>query len=299
MAFAAALLGAILQSMPVIDASPDEQAGASLSVDNCTEVEEGDLLQLEIRISGVQDLLAWEIYFAFDRDLVEVMDRDVRKFLSEGPNSSVFDFSDAVPNSTGLYRLGAADVALGGTAESGDGVLATLTLRARTEGVSPAVIFRGDIDGDGSTDLGPKLTAAGGGGIGDIDGDELFDGSIQSGQIAIGRSCLSTPPTPDPDDIVAAIRSPTANPGSSLTATETANGNGNGNIPTATPNETPGDSNTQQTSAASPTDPDGRTEDESDSSNVSIAWIIGVVGAALALGLVISYIVVRINRKRV
>lgn len=297
----AAFAGMALQTGSTIQASTAAQAGPSLSLDDCTEVEAGDLLQLEIRISGVQNLLAWEVFFAFDRDLVEVMDRDVRDFLSQGPNSNVFDFSDPVPNSTGIYRLAAADVALGATAESGAGVLATLTLRARADGVSPAVIFRDDVDGDGETDLGPKLTATGGGGIGDTNGDDIFDGSIQSGQIAIGESCLPSPPTPDPEDIIAAVPSPSASPGPAATGTAQPTGDSTGETPTATPNTTPGDSDTgsPQTSTATPPGPGDGTENDPDSSSVSTTWIIGIIGAALALGLVVSYIVVRTTRKRV
>ena len=305
-AFAAALIGTVLQSVPIINASPDEQAAISLSVDDCTEVEEGDLFQLEFRVSGVQDLLAWEVYFAFDRNLIEVIDRDVRMFLSEGPNSSVVDFSDTVPNSTGIYRLAAADVALGATAESGAGVLGTLILRARAEGVSPAAIFRDDIDGNGTTDLGPTLTATGGGTIDDANGDNIFDGDVQSGQIAIGKSCLSPPPTANPKDIVIVIQptSPTAVPGASTTSTATPTGdnpgsNGGGESPTGPSNATSGDADTIQTSTATPTGIGGGPNDEPDSSSGAIAWIIGGIGAALALGLVVSYVVVRTTQKRV
>ena len=175
---------------------------ASLSIANCTEVDAGDTFDLEVRVNDVSDLVAWEVYFAYDPAVLEVIGKDVRLFLAQSPNSNVFDFSDPVPNSDGLYRLGAADLGMGKTTESGSGALTRLTLRAKAKGVSPAAIYRRDVNGDTVIDLGPTLTGPSGKHIDDADGNGIFDGPITSGQVAVDRRCVEPPPTPDVEDII-------------------------------------------------------------------------------------------------
>ena len=299
-AFAASLIVSDIQSVSRANEALPDQSGPSLTIDDCIEADEGDVLQLQIRVSGVSDLLAWEILFAYDRHLIEVVDRQVREFLSEGPNSNVFDFSDPIPSSKGIYRLAAADIALGATAESGDGVLAILTLRALGKGISPAAIFRADLNGDGIIDLGPQLTAAGGSAIGDNDGDNLFDGTIRSGQIAIGESCSSTPPTPNKDDVGEIVLSP-----STPTPTQVDGGTPDPSpdaaSATADPDAT-ATGPTSDTSAATGSQPTGAGPvpgGPSDSSRTSIGWIIALVAGVLATGLVVAYIVVRTTQRRI
>jgi hypothetical protein len=106
----------------------------SLSVEECIEVEEGDTFTVGISVAGVTNLLAWDVYYAYDRKVVEVVGKDVRQFLDNEPNSNVFDFSDPVPNTSGIFHIGAADVGGPNTEEDGSGVLAVLTLRARSKG---------------------------------------------------------------------------------------------------------------------------------------------------------------------
>lgn len=178
---------------------------ASLSIANCTEVDAGDAFDLEVLVHDVNGLAAWEVYFAYDPAILEVIDKDVRLFLAQRPNSNVFDFSDPVPNSDGLYRLGAADLGMGNTTESGSGVLTRLTLRAKAKGVSPAAIYRGDVNGDTILDLGPTLTGPSGAHIDDADGNAIFDGPITSGQVAVDRRCVEPPPTPDVQDVIVIV----------------------------------------------------------------------------------------------
>ncbi len=178
-------------------------AGPALSVQDCVEADVGDTFTVSIAIAGVTNLLAWDIYYGYDRKVVEVVDRNVRQFLDKEPNSNVFDFSDPLPNSNGLYHMGAADVGGQGTMETGSGVLTTVTLRARSKGVSWSSLVSIDKDSDGSVDLGPTLTEAGGAHPGDADGDGLFDGPVSGGQIAVGRSCNEPAPTPFvPPDVI-------------------------------------------------------------------------------------------------
>jgi hypothetical protein len=164
-------------------------------------VSEGDQFDVDITAEGVGSLLAWEVYFAYNRNLLEVTGKNVSHLLATGENNHVVDFSDPVPNSTGFYRLAAADLSDGSAATLSTGVLVRLTLRAKAEGVSPSAIYRGDYDGNGSIDFGPTLTAPDRSHVGDTDGDDRFDGAIHSGQIAIGTDCVQPAPVIQPDDI--------------------------------------------------------------------------------------------------
>jgi hypothetical protein len=100
--------------------------------------------------------------------------------------------------------MGAADIGPGDTPKQGT-VLARLTLRAKAEGVSPSLIYRGDYSGDGVVDFAPTLTGPGSPGgppqyLGDTNGDTLFDGTISSGQVAIGTGCVTPTPELKPDE---------------------------------------------------------------------------------------------------
>lgn len=284
------------------------QSGASLEIDECIEVNEGDTIDLTISISGTPELFAWEIYFAYDRDLIEVVGRDVRLFLSEGSNSNVFDVSDPVPNSTGIYRLGAADVGLDSTAEAGSGELATIAVRAKAKGVSPAAIFKLD-----TIPLGPRLTGVGGTSIADFDGDGLFDGSIRSGQVAIGVSCDPVAPTPDPDlDIIFPQGSPTITPtGSPASSNATAEPGGtSGPRPSVAPTDgattgaepTPSAETDDTGSSASPTAdrpvPGGGSSGGGFASGSdNTFWAIVLISGGIGLGLVVTYVVSVATRK--
>lgn len=188
----------------------------SLSVDACIEVKAGDTLKVAVSAGGVSDLMAWDIFYAYDPKLLEVVARDVRQFLESETNSNVFDFSDPVPNTSGLYRIGAADTGGPDAGEDGGGVLAIITLRAKEEGLSWSALVRDDRDNDGSYEFGPTLTGTGGLHIGDRDGDGIFDGAVRRGQIAIGRPCREPAPTPyvDPEliPVAGSVNTPGVSP---------------------------------------------------------------------------------------
>ena len=210
-------------------ADPGLQAAPSLLVSDCLEVDVGEQFDLSVKASGVSNLLAWEVYFAYNRHLLEVVSRDVHQLLDTGRNANVFDVSEPVPNSTGFYRMGAADLGPGDTPKQGD-VLVLLTLQAKTKGVSPSTIFRGDYNGDGSIDFGPTLTGANTGAgpqyLGDADGDQRFDGAISSGQIAIGTTCVEPAPVLQPGESAAIP----ATPGSDAGNEEETTGQGTAGI---------------------------------------------------------------------
>ncbi len=173
-----------------IDANPIGNEPKELgSLDSCFAVSTGDRFPVDVIIQDVEDLLAWELYFEYDPSIVEVTSASVDLFQAANPSSSVFDVSEDVPDSDGLYRLGAADTADPPSPDSGSGVLARLTLRALAPGESPLALSSRDLDGDGEPDLGPFLRDVDAEVIGDDSGDTFFDGPIQDAIVVVDRPC--------------------------------------------------------------------------------------------------------------
>jgi len=274
----------------------------SLSVEDCLEVDTGDTFTVAISAAGVTNLLAWDIYYAYDRKILEVVARDVRQFLDKEPNSNVFDLSDPVPNTKGVYRVGAADTGGPGTDEDGSGVLAVITLRARSEGLSWSSLLRFDTDGDGDYDYGPTLTETGGGHIGDSNGDGVFDGPVGAGQIAVGRTCREPAPTPfvEPDVIIVpVVHTPAAG---TVTPTPTNRPDGSTPEPAGTDAASPtgGDGSTLSPSrsptptARSGSNPGGGDGGSGGGLSPLLATLIGSGGGA---GIIASYLIFRAVRR--
>ena len=173
-----------------VDADPDGNSPTRVGqINRCIAVATGHMFDVDIVVDGVDQLLAWEIYFEYDPAVVEIVDRDVRLFQEANPGSAVFDVSEALPDREGLYRAAAADTADPPSPDSGSGILARLTLRALGPGISPAALARRDLNDDGKIDQGPFLRDIDAQTIGDQDGDTFFDGSVQNAQIAVDTSC--------------------------------------------------------------------------------------------------------------
>jgi hypothetical protein len=282
----------------------DEASAAvpALIVDQCVEVSAKDTFEVDIFVTDVSQLLAWDIYYAFDRNVVEVTGRNVHRMLEAAPSSNVFDFSDPVPNSTGIYRLAAADTGGVDAAENGSGLLATLTLRAKREGVSWSALHKSDVNGDGSIDIGPTLTAIGGAQISDNDGDGVFDGALRGGQVAVDTDCREAAPTPtiapgtivispsgvapvvsedDPDD-----------PGTDdddETGSEPAAEAGSDVSPTPTqPRETEFVSVLNEGDSPRPSG--------GDSNSTLATWLVGALAGSAALGVALTYVIYRTRR---
>jgi len=246
---AAASLAAVLASgetaaqAPVtmgVDADPTGNTATSLGpTDPCVSVSTGDTFEVDLFITDVADLVAWEAYFEYDMTVVNVVGRDVMMFEAADPRSRVFDLSEALPDIDGRYRMSIADFAEPPAPESGSGTLGRLTLKAVGAGISPANILVLDIDSDGKRDAGPFLTsAATGEPIGDVDGNGVFDGPISQAQIAVDTACPATTASPSPTTPVASpsptgpVASPSPTPSTPATPEATA-------TPTRTPTATP------------------------------------------------------------
>jgi len=290
-----ATAGLALAGLALPSAIRPQPAGAAtgISVERCIEVNTGDTFEVTFFVADITELLAWDVLYSFNREVIEVTGKDVRHILEALPNSNVVDVSDPVPNSTGTYRLGAADIGGTGAAESGSGILAILSLRAKKKGLSWSTIYRSDVNGDGAVDIGPTLTALGASHIGDTNGDSFFDGPITGGQIAVDRQCTYPVPTPPPPQGVA-FTSPGGTP-TIQTATPdvspseaSAGGIGESASPTTGPGEpTP----TPTRVALNPRSPEGGS-----SGPALLTWLIGLLGGSVAIGVLLSYVIYKTAR---
>ena len=177
-----------------VDANPEGNTATSLgSPDRCLPVKKGATFQVDIFVTNVASLQAWEVYFVFDQRIVTVTDRDTDMFLAAAAGSNLFDASESLPSESGLYRAAAVDIGEPKAPESGAGVLARLTLHAVGAGVSELAIGVIDPNDDGKIDLGPALWDPQGLAIGDANGDDFFDGPFFNSQIAVDTECSGAP----------------------------------------------------------------------------------------------------------
>lgn len=190
-AFAAAPQGASAQG-PTLSVDANTRGNGPTTVgphNSCISVSKGDRFAIDVVVSDVEDLLAWEVYLEYDATIVEIVERDVSLFQNANSGSAVYDVSEALPDDDGLYRLAAADTADPPQPDSGSGVLTRVTFIAIAPGASTAALARRDLNGDGTMDIGPFLRNADAAPIGDVDGDTLFDGVGASAEIAVDVPC--------------------------------------------------------------------------------------------------------------
>ena len=195
------------------------QTGPVLSFDvgapsGCAEIGVGNEIEVSLRITDVEELKVWEATITHDFDIVRILEHDLHLFLAQG-GGQLIDASEPLPDNNGRHLL-AIGQAQGAVPVSGSGILATIKFEAVGAGVSIIDIPQNDFDGNGTVDEGAVLTQNGGAKIGDVNGDNFFDGPVQSALIAVNASCAAPteeptdPPTPNP---------PGPSPSSSATAT--------------------------------------------------------------------------------
>jgi hypothetical protein len=268
-----------------VDADPAGNTATSLGpIDPCVSVSEGDTFDVDLFITGVEALRAWEAYFSFDGGIVTVVDLDVNMFQAANEGSNVFNGSQALPVDGDLFRIGAVDIGSGAEPNSGSGVLARLTLEAISSGLSPALLPIIDENEDGTIDLGTRLSNAQFEAIGDTSGDPYFDGPITEAQIAVDMPCPAAP-TPTAEATPEATPIPaTASPADGATAIPTAVGTASPtgtaapSSPAATAPATPGASPTATPAASD----DGGTDWSS--GGFIVAYVVGGGVAVLLLG---------------
>ena len=217
--------------------------GTGLSFDigapgGCAELGVGEELQVALMITDVEELQAWEATVSHDFGVIRIIEQDALVLLGQG-----FEASEPLPDTNGQHLL-----AVGSTqavSVTGPSVLATIKFEAVAAGVSIIDIPQTDFDSDGDTDLGAILQI-GGTFIGDVNGDNFFDGPVQSARIAVNSSCVSPteqptdPPTPRPvTPSPSATASPTTTPTQSLSPTAVVTPTPVGQTPTPQPTSAP------------------------------------------------------------
>ena len=173
-----------------IDAIPANNTATSVGqIDTCAAADEGDSFIVDVVIEDVTNLLAWEMSVFYDPDVLEVIESDTELFQAANEGSQVFDLSEETPDDDGRYLLQSVDTSEPASPDTGSGVLARLTFRAKGPGVSRLTIDKVDLNDDGTLDHGPLLRNEAAEIIGDVDGDTLFDGPASGAEIRVGQPC--------------------------------------------------------------------------------------------------------------
>jgi len=266
-----------------VDADPTDNDAISLgTIDSCVSVRKGDTFQVDIFVADIANLSGWEVYFRYDPSLVTIVNRDVRMFLATSPGSDVFDASDPLPDSSGQYRLGAVDLAIPHSPDSGSGVLARLTLEAVASGISPAEIAQIDRDGNGTLELGTLLFDAESHPLPPFDAQGFFAGSIVNAAIAVDNPCSAVTPVPTTATPVPATpppaESPTPETSPALTPSPTATAE------PASPTTTPVATRTATPATTAMSTPTPTVSGDGDGNStpwVIIALAAGLVGAVV------------------
>jgi hypothetical protein len=173
-----------------IDPDPTDNENTALgAVNGCRSVAVDEVFDVDIVVENVESLLAFEVYIDFDGALLEIQDRDVKRFLAGNEGSNVIDASNRLP-SPSPYRVSGVDISDPPTPDSGSGILARLTFRALAEGEASVGFATVDFNDDGTPDLGPLLRDIDGEPIGDDDDEDVyFDGAAREAIVNIGGEC--------------------------------------------------------------------------------------------------------------
>jgi len=132
-----------------IDAVPNGNTATSLGpLDGCARIEPGSTADVDYIVDAVpQDrpMIGFEAEIRYDPALVEVVNIDHRFLLAAvGTYSPLDGLSDPLPDSDGKLRISVIDTASStepeANVETGPGVLARITFRAKSPGVSKIAI---------------------------------------------------------------------------------------------------------------------------------------------------------------
>lgn len=160
-------------------ATPANTATSLGSREACLSKEVGETFDIDITVSDIADLKAWEATINYNPAVLKVINKDVNYFLVSAP-PNVWDTSAPVPDTTGDYQSGAVDLNSPGT-HSGSGVLTRLTLQTVGTGVSTLTLYNVSLEKPGNIE------------IGDGNGDGWFDGPLYHAAVGVGA------PLPDGD----------------------------------------------------------------------------------------------------
>ncbi len=256
-----------------LDADTQGNTATSLGlIDGCVRAEPGATVKLDYVVDSIpQDrpMIAFEAQIRNDRQLLEVLDVDNDLLLAAaGAYSPFAGLSDDLPDSDGDFRISVLDTASStepqANVETGAGVLARITFRAKAIGVSDVAI---------AVQQEPLIYPL----IQDTQNEMIFVDRLGSAAVAVGQDCPAeaTEPkivdlTPLNEEILA------SNP--DLRATAIPDG-GTASPPSATTNanETPAVGRVTDAPATPP--PANKLGDDG-----SDAWLIAGILVLLMLG---------------
>jgi hypothetical protein len=160
-----------------ISDKPADDPRAVGSVEVCRSIAVGDTLDIDVVVEGIEavtengsGMLAFQFTLGYDENWVRVVAVDVEMLLAAAPGSSVFSVVDPLPDRDGSLTVSGLDVGPLSAAETGDGVLARITV----EGVAP-----------GLSDLGIEGAV----GLTDTEARSFAVPDVSSAQVAVVVAC--------------------------------------------------------------------------------------------------------------
>ncbi len=166
--------------------TPANTATSLGSRQTCVSIPAGAPYDIDLTVQDVSQLLGWASTIQYDPSVISITGINVRMFQAADGRSSVVNVSDPVPSSDGTFYASGVDLTAPPNQDSGNGVLARITVTPLGTGISPLTITR------------PVLTDVNGNVINDLNGDGFFDGTLFSGKLAVGVTCTGQTPTPTP-----------------------------------------------------------------------------------------------------
>jgi len=183
LAFAAFPAGAAAQGELTmgLDMNPEGNTATSLAArDSCRSISSGDQFQVDVFATNVKDLAAWQADLLYDASIVNIVAVEVSGLFQAQNGDQVIDGSpEPLPDNDGARLVSGLDL---GPNDSGSGVLERITVKAVSAGTT-------DLTLDGPILAAAASEGSSGGGIGDTNGDGLFDGPLAQGLVAVGQPC--------------------------------------------------------------------------------------------------------------
>jgi len=195
-----------------IDTDPSGNQALSLgTIQACRNISLGQVIDLDLVVTGLDDLAAFEVYIKYDKNVVkftkpgdsnQTPGSDASRFMLQNaqpspPGNNVYNLSETLPDAQndGLYRVSAADLAvIEGQGDPDpinhqhmDGVLVRLQLQGIGSGYSTLQIRPINM---GIGYVGPTLTDSYGHVIGDGNGDSFIDNATNA-TIVVGSGTCS------------------------------------------------------------------------------------------------------------
>lgn len=182
-----------------VDTDPAGNTATFLAtIDSCRGVTVRPQFSVDVTIEQVTNLAGFDARLGCDPTVLKVTRADYNYFLATA--GTVTNWGEAPtpqnPDTDGTLSMVAALFPLPDQGASGEGVVAQVTLQAVASGLSDLNLSN------------IKLPDINNQPIGDEDGDDLFDGPVANGGIAVDQPCSGSTPTPAPTP----MPTPTADP---------------------------------------------------------------------------------------